>query len=78
MGGLLKTKAMKPGKYRHYKGNEYQVIDLATHSETEEKLVLYHPLYGEQALWVRPLDMFEEMVEVEGKQVPRFQYVGKK
>lgn len=69
---------MKLGKYRHYKGNEYQVLDLAFHSETEEELVLYRPLYGEQALWVRPLDMFEEMVEFEGKQVPRFEYVGKK
>lgn len=69
---------MKPGKYRHYKGNEYQVIDLAVHSETEEKLVVYRPLYGEQALWVRPLDMFTEMVDVEGQQVPRFEYMSKK
>lgn len=68
---------MKPGRYRHYKGNEYEVIDLATHSETEETLVVYRPLYGQQALWVRPLDMFTEMIEVNGKEVPRFEYVGK-
>lgn len=61
-----------PGRYRHYKGGEYQVIDTATHSETEETVVVYRPLYGEQALWVRPLEIFCENVEVSGKQVPRF------
>ena len=66
---------MKIGKYLHYKGNEYQVIGVATHSETMEKLVVYRPLYGDQDLWVRPLEMFQETVEVEGKQVPRFAFI---
>jgi hypothetical protein len=60
------------GKYRHYKGNDYEVIGVATHSETREELVVYRPLYGERALWVRPLVMFTETVVVEGKPVPRF------
>jgi hypothetical protein len=60
------------GKYRHYKGNDYEVIGVATHSETREELVVYRPLYGERALWVRPLAMFTETVVVEGKPVPRF------
>jgi hypothetical protein len=62
----------KPGRYRHYKGAEYEVIDLATHSETGERLVLYRCLYGERSLWVRPLAMFQEQVRVDGKLVPRF------
>ena len=60
------------GKYRHYKGNDYEVIGVATHSETRESLVVYRPLYGEGALWVRPLAMFIEHVTVEGKDMPRF------
>lgn len=60
------------GKYRHYKGNDYEVIGVATHSETRESLVVYRPLYGEGALWVRPLAMFTERVTVEGKDMPRF------
>jgi len=63
---------LQPGKYRHFKGGEYQVIDVARHSETGEDLVVYRPLYGEGKLWVRPLDMFLAEVEVEGKVVPRF------
>ncbi len=66
---------MRAGKYRHYKGNFYQVIEVATHSETEEKLVVYRPMYGERALWVRPLEMFNETLEVGGKEVARFEYV---
>ncbi len=61
------------GKYRHYKGNDYEVIDLARHSETKEWIVLYRPLYGERGLWVRPYDMFIESVEIDGKRCPRFQ-----
>ncbi|WP_026970729.1 DUF1653 domain-containing protein [Aliagarivorans marinus] len=62
-----------PGRYRHYKGNEYQVIDTVIHSETEELMVLYRPLYGEGKLWVRPLTMFVEDVTLEsGERVPRF------
>jgi len=61
-----------PGRYRHYKGGEYEVIDVARHSETEELLVVYRPLYGDQSLWVRPLAMFTEMVTVDGATLPRF------
>ena len=61
------------GIYRHYKGNLYQVLHTAQHSETEEALVVYRCLYGEYGVWVRPLSMFSETVEVEGKQVPRFE-----
>lgn len=67
---------IKPGRYRHYKGNDYQVIGTATHSETEEILVVYYPLYGDRALWVRPLSMFIETVEKEGEVIPRFAWVG--
>lgn len=64
------------GLYRHYKGNLYEVIDVAMHSETEEKMVVYRALYGEGGLWVRPLEMFVQSVAVEGVQVPRFSYEG--
>ncbi len=67
---------VKPGRYRHYKGNEYEVIGIAKHSETLEEMVVYRALYGEHLLWVRPKAMFSEMVEVDGKKVPRFQYIG--
>ena len=66
---------IKPGKYRHYKGNNYQVLDLVTHSETLEKLVLYKPLYGEGALWVRPADMFCETINVNGTEQLRFERI---
>ena len=65
---------IKPGPYRHYKGGEYQVIDVARHSETEEWLVVYRTLYGACDLWVRPLSMFTEQVTVNGESVPRFQW----
>lgn len=67
---------LNKGKYRHYKGNEYQVQDVVRHSETDEWLVLYKPLYGEGLLWVRPFEMFFETVEVQGKVIPRFEYLG--
>lgn len=63
---------IKPGKYRHYKGNEYRVISMATHSETLEPMVVYQALYGDRGIWVRPAHMWNELVEVEGKQVLRF------
>jgi hypothetical protein len=66
---------IKPGRYRHYKGKDYEVIGVATHSETEEQLVVYRCLYGDFSLWVRPLAMFKETVVVEGKDVPRFSYL---
>ena len=67
---------MTPGTYRHFKGNEYEVIDVVRHSETNEELVLYKPLSGDGKLWVRPLAMFEEMVLHEGRMVPRFTFLG--
>lgn len=66
---------VKPGRYRHYKGGEYEVEGVATHSETEERLVVYRPLYGERGLWVRPLAMFVETVEHDGREVPRFAFL---
>jgi len=65
-----------PGRYQHYKGNFYDVYEVATHSEDESKLVVYRPCYGERALWVRPLDMFTESVKKDGKVLQRFAYVG--
>ena len=67
---------IKPGRYRHFKGGEYEVYGVATHSETGEQMVVYRTLYGERGLWVRPLTMFEETVEREGKIQPRFIYIG--
>lgn len=67
---------IKPGRYRHFKGNEYQVIGMAHHSETEEEMVVYRPLYGDGSLWVRPAAMWCEQVERDGKVQPRFTYIG--
>lgn len=61
-----------PGRYRHFKGNEYEVLGIARHSETDERLVVYRPLYGAGELWVRPLSMFAGTVEHNGTTVPRF------
>ena len=66
---------LKPGLYRHYKGNDYEVIGVARHSEDETELVVYRPLYGDKALWVRPLSLFIEHVQVDDEQVPRFAYI---
>ncbi len=66
---------VQPGIYRHYKGNEYQVYEVATHSENGEALVVYRPLYGERALWVRPLSMWDETVEWEGNSLARFTWI---
>ena len=63
---------IEPGLYRHYKGNDYEVLGVATHSETDERVVVYRALYGEFGLWVRPLTMFEESVEIDGVVTPRF------
>lgn len=65
-----------PGRYRHYKGNDYQVFGLVRHSETLEELVLYQALYGERGQWVRPVAMFGETVIVDGRTRPRFERVG--
>ncbi len=61
-----------PGRYRHFKGNEYEVLGVAKHSETLEELVVYRALYGERGLWVRPAAMFCETVERDGKTYRRF------
>lgn len=68
---------MKKGVYEHYKGNRYEVIDTARHSETEELLVLYRTLYGDETLWVRPFSMFFEQVNVDGVMQERFRFIGK-
>lgn len=67
---------VQPGRYRHFKGNEYEVLGVARHSETEEELVVYRPLYGEGGLWVRPVSMWNELVTRDGKTQPRFVYIG--
>jgi len=66
------------GVYRHNKGNHYEVVGFARHSETLEDMVIYKALYGERATWVRPLSMWDNLIEVNGKNVKRFEYVGKK
>ncbi|RLT95318.1 MAG: DUF1653 domain-containing protein [Ketobacter sp.] len=67
---------LQPGRYRHYKGRDYEVIGVGRHSETEEPMVVYRTLYGDYDLWVRPLAMFTENVEVNGETLPRFRYLG--
>lgn len=67
---------IKIGKYRHFKGKEYEVIALAKHSETEEELVVYRALYGEGEVWVRPASMWEEQVQYQGETVSRFTFIG--
>lgn len=63
---------IKPGRYRHFKGKEYEVIGVANHSETMEELVVYRALYGERGLWVRPASMWNELVERDGQTFQRF------
>ena len=67
---------IKPGKYRHFKGKEYEVIGVAKHSETLEEMVVYRQLYGEHGLWIRPASMWEETVERDVKTYKRFTYIG--
>ena len=68
--------SIKPGRYRHFKGKEYEVLGVARHSETEEELVVYRALYGDFGLWVRPVSMWNEPVEHDGKMFLRFTYIG--
>ena len=68
--------SIKPGRYRHFKGKEYEVLGVAHHSETEEKFVVYRALYGDFGLWVRPVSMWNETVERDGKTFRRFTYIG--
>ncbi len=67
---------IKTGKYKHYKGGEYEVLGVAKHSETNELLVVYRALYGKFELYVRPYDMFREELIDDGKKVARFKYLG--
>ena len=67
--------AVPPGRYRHYKGGEYEVLGTARHSETLEPMTLYRALYGQRGLWVRPAAMFQESVEIGGLTLPRFRRV---
>ena len=67
---------IKLGRYHHFKGNEYEVIGIAKHSETTEEMVVYRALYGEHGLWVRPASMWNETVERDGKVFRRFTYIG--
>lgn len=67
---------IKTGKYRHFKGNEYEVLFVGKHSETLEEMVVYRALYGDGEVWIRPVGMWNEEVTVEGKTIPRFTYIG--
>jgi hypothetical protein len=73
---MNETTPITAGRYRHYKGNEYTVLDVARHSETREELVVYRQEYGDHSLWVRPKQMFLGTVKSDGKEVPRFRYIG--
>jgi len=66
---------IKPGIYKHYKNKSYKVICQATHSETREEVVVYQCLYGDHSMWVRPKIMFTELIEVEGRKIPRFELI---
>lgn len=66
---------IKIGKYRHFKGNEYEVLHIAKHSETGEEMVVYRALYGEKTVWVRPASMWNETLERDGKTYQRFTYI---
>ena len=67
---------LQPGRYRHYKGNFYELVGVARHSETEEEMVVYRKLYDDYSLWVRPLVMFTENVRMDGRTMPRFEWIG--
>ncbi|MDP4118409.1 MAG: DUF1653 domain-containing protein [Bacillota bacterium] len=67
---------LKLGKYRHFKGGEYELIGIAKHSETLEEYVVYRALYGDRGLWIRPKEMFLEEFVKEGKKIKRFEYIG--
>lgn len=67
---------IKIGKYKHFKGNEYRVLGIASHSETLELMVVYQALYGDKGLWVRPAAMWNEIVDKDGYHGPRFMFIG--
>lgn len=66
---------MKLGLYEHYRGNKYRVLGVSRHSETLEELVVYQALYGDYGLWVRPISMFQEKIEIDGQMMPRFRHL---
>lgn len=70
------SETIKPGRYRHFKGKEYEVLYIATHIETREEMVVYRALYGERGVWVRPASMWNEVIERDGKTYRRFTYIG--
>ena len=70
------AQTLRPGRYRHFKGKEYELLFVATHSETLEPMVVYRALYGERGVWVRPAAMWSEMIESGGQTVRRFTYIG--
>ena len=73
---MCMSEEIRPGRYRHFKGKEYEVLMIARHSETEEEMVVYRALYGERGVWVRPASMWNEIVERDGKKYQRFTYIG--
>ena len=75
-GSSLETLKIQPGRYRYFKGREYEVLYVATHSETMEPMVVYRALYGDRGIWVRPASMWNETVTRDGVSAPRFAYVG--
>lgn len=77
MSNAMENTELKAGRYRHFKGNEYELLYIATHSETLEKFVVYKALYGEGGIWIRPLSMWSETVTRDGKTFKRFEYIGK-
>ena len=76
MSGKEAEEQIRPGRYRHFKGTEYQVLCLARHSETSESMVVYQALYGERGIWVRPANMWNEQVELDGRLMRRFERIG--
>ena len=72
----MATNTIPLGVYRHYKGNQYEVIGFAKHSETLEDMVIYRALYGDGGTWVRPVSMWENLIEIDGKTVKRFEFNG--
>jgi len=76
MTDLAPLPEIQCGRYRHYKGGEYEVLGVVRHSETLEPLVLYRPLYNDSGMWVRPFGMFFEAVDIDGRSQPRFEFVG--
>ena len=73
---MEQAEKLQPGRYRHFKGGEYELLFVARHSETLEPMVVYRALYGEGGVWVRPAAMWNEIVEWDGKSFPRFRYLG--